>query len=65
MVTLRPVTTENLEAILAMEICPEQASFVSSNAVSLSQAYVYAQTAYPFAVYAGDTPVGFIMLGVL
>lgn len=63
MVRLFPVTPDNLEAVLCLRVLPEQEGFVSTNAHSLSQAYVYSETAYPFAVYEDDTPVGFIMLG--
>ncbi len=63
MVQLKPITPDNLDRILSLQVSPEQAGYVSSNAHSLAQAYVYGQTAYPFAVYKGDTPVGFIMLG--
>ena len=63
MVRLLPITADNLDETLSLRVLPEQAGFVSSNAHSLAQAYVYSKTAYPFAVYKGDTPVGFIMLG--
>lgn len=63
MVQLREITPDNLEAVLALQTAPEQAGFVSDNAHSLAQAYVYRKTAYPFAVYDDDAPVGFLMLG--
>lgn len=63
MVQLREITPDNLEAVLALQIAPEQAGYVSDNAHSLAQAYVYHQTAYPFAIFADDAPVGFLMLG--
>ncbi len=63
MITLRPVTPDNLEAVLALTVADSQKGFVSSTAHSLAQAYVYHQTAFPFAVYADDTPVGFLMFG--
>ena len=63
MVCLKPVTKENLEEVLALRVAEGQERFVSSTAQSLAQAYVYAQTAYPFAVYAEHELVGFIMMG--
>lgn len=63
MVQLREITPDNLEAVLALQIAPEQAGYVSSNAHSLAQAYVYPKTAYPFAVYADGILAGFLMLG--
>ena len=63
MVQLLPVTPDNIDEVLSFRVLPEQEAFVSSNAHSLAQAYAYRKTAYPFAVYNNDTPVGFLMLG--
>ena len=63
MVQLKPVTKDNLEEVLALRTFEHQQSYVSSPAVALSQAYVYGGTAFPFAVYDGEIPVGFIMMG--
>ena len=63
MVRIRPVTKENLDAVLAVRAKEGQEGYVSSTAVSLAQAYVYRETAYPFAVYDGGKVVGFIMMG--
>ena len=63
MVTLQKITRENLEEILALRVTKGQERFVSTVAEALAQAYVYVDTAFPFAVYAGDTIVGFLMLG--
>lgn len=63
MVELREITKDNLEAVLDLRVHEHQESFVSSTAYSLAQAYTYRETAFPFAIYADDTIVGFIMLG--
>ena len=63
MVQLKPVTKENLDAVLALKVKESQRSYVSSAAESLAQAYVYAETAFPFAVYDDREIVGFIMMG--
>ena len=63
MVSLKPVTRENLEEVLALRVNEDQEKYVISNAESLSRAYVYSETAYPFAIYDDDTIVGFIMMG--
>lgn len=60
---MREITPKNLEAVLSLQVLPQQAGYVSANAHSLAQAYAYRETAFPFAVYNDDTPVGFIMLG--
>ena len=63
MVELREITRENLDAVLNLKVAEHQKSFVSTTADSLAQAYVYRDTAFPFAIYAEDEVVGFIMLG--
>lgn len=63
MVELKKITKDNLENVLSLSISEHQQAFVSSTAYSLAQAYVYHETAFPFAVYADNTLVGFIMLG--
>ncbi|MGL6338304.1 MAG: GNAT family N-acetyltransferase, partial [Waterburya sp.] len=40
----------------------EQENFVASNAVSIAQAHFYPEVAWFRAIYADDTPVGFVML---
>lgn len=63
MVELRKITKENYEECLNLNIAENQKDFVSSTVHSLAQAWVYYDTAFPFAVYANNTMVGFIMLG--
>ena len=63
MVRLKPVTSENLDEVLALKVLESQAGFVSTPAEFLAQAYVYPETAFPFAVYDDQTVVGFIMMG--
>ena len=63
MIHLAKITKENLDDVLALRVHEDQKSFVSTNAESLAQAYVYSETAWPFAVYDDETLVGFIMMG--
>ena len=62
-ITLRKVVKENLGAILKLDVAEDQRRFVASNAVSLAQAYV-SPDAWPRAIYAGEVPVGFVMLSL-
>lgn len=62
MVVLRKITRDNLDEVLALSVAEHQESYVSTVSDSLAQAYVYRDTAFPFAIYADDMPVGFIML---
>ena len=63
MVELRAITKDNLEDVIRLNVAEHQKTFVSSTAHSLAQAYVYRDTAFPFAIYTDETLVGFIMLG--
>jgi len=65
MITLRKITHENLcECIYDIETTEEQSEFVDSNVESLAEAYASITNggfATPYAVYANDTMVGFVM----
>lgn len=60
-VTLREVTKETVRTILRLKVAPEQQGFVANNAISISEAYFTPQ-AWFRAIYADETPVGFLML---
>ncbi len=60
-VTLRPVDGENVRDVCDLDVASPQRGFVAPNAVSLAEAYV-APRAWPRAIYAGETLVGFVML---
>lgn len=60
-VTLRPITKDTLYEVLRLKVAPAQEKFVASNAVSLAQAHFNSYAWYR-AIYADDTPVGFMML---
>ena len=62
-VTLREITAETVRAICALETTPDQRRFVAPVAVSIAQAH-FAPDAWFRAIYAGDEPVGFVMLSV-
>jgi diamine N-acetyltransferase len=60
-VSLREVTAETVRAICRLEVTEEQKHFVAPNAVSIAQAY-FEPKAWFRAIYADDTPVGFMMI---
>ena len=66
-ITLRPITDENREAVLALSVREDQ-PFVATNEVSLRQAdetnAEYPGVARPFGIYADNRLVGFCMLAV-
>ena len=61
-VTLRPITRDNLWAVVDLTPRPGQEKFVEDNVASIANAYVE-PTFVPLAVYAGAEPVGFVMYG--
>ena len=61
-ITLREVTSENFREILKLEVAPGQKKFVAPNAYSIAQAHFEREIAWFRAIYADETPVGFVML---
>ncbi|QTD40418.1 GNAT family N-acetyltransferase [Sporosarcina sp. Te-1] len=65
MITLRKITLENRRAIFNLEVAEEQRRFVASNLSSMASCYVLATNGghpFPFAIYADEQPVGFVMI---
>lgn len=62
-ITLREVTDANRAAVLALQVRPDQERFVGTVAEALQDAAELPE-AKPWyrAMYAGDEPVGFLML---
>ena len=61
--TLRELTDANRDEVLTLRLAPGQDRFVSSVAESIEEAAGYPQASPWYrAVYAGDEPVGFVML---
>ena len=63
MVSLRPLSESNRQAVEALRVSPNQEHFVSSVADSLREAAEHPDArALYWAVYVEDTPVGFVMI---
>lgn len=60
LVKLKKITRENIDEVLALKVSEEQDNFVENTARSLAKAWVYKNTAFPFAIYVHNTIVGFI-----
>jgi len=60
-VSLREMSRESLGAVLDLSVAPEQTRFVAGNAQSIAEAH-FQPKAWFRAVYAGEEPVGFVML---
>lgn len=61
-ITLREVTAQSVRAICRLLVAPHQQGFVAPNAISIAEAYFARERAWFRAVYADETPVGFVML---
>lgn len=62
-VTLREISADTLGAVLRLETAGHQDKFVAPNSVSIAQAH-FSERAWFRAVYANETPVGFVMLDI-
>lgn len=62
-VTLAPVTIDNFEALMDMELPPEQASYLASNAYSIAQSHYYPDY-QPRAIYVDGVPAGFALYDI-
>ena len=62
-VSLREITEDTLRPFLKMEVSEVQRDYVAPNAVSIAQAH-FSRNAWFRGIYAGDEPVGFVMLHI-
>ena len=59
-ITLEPVTIDNFEALMDMELPPEQAAYLASNAYSIAQAHYYPDY-QARAIYCDGEAAGFAL----
>lgn len=64
---LEKITWDNVDAIMDLQVTKEQRTFVAQNKYSLVHAYLAMtqdeKQVFPFGIYKGKKPVGFIMIG--
>lgn len=60
-VTLREINRKTVRAICNLKVSKEQEAFVAPNSVSIAEAY-FSNDAWFRAIYADETPIGFVML---
>ena len=60
-VTLRSVDDDNVQAVIDLSVTDAQQEFVAPNVKSLAQAFATTNV-WVRAVYADQTPIGFVML---
>ena len=66
MIRLEKVNGRNVWELLKLEVSTDQKSFVASNDISIVEAYTAITGngyAFPFGIYEGNKPVGFLMIG--
>lgn len=66
MLRLEKVNVKNVWELLKLKVLDDQKSFVASNDTSIVEAYTAITAngyAFPFGIYDGDVPVGFLMIG--
>lgn len=64
MVELRPITEDNYKECLSLNASVDNADFVDPVAYSLAEAWVYYDDSRPFAIYADDVMVGYVLMYV-
>lgn len=65
MITLRKITLDNRREMFRLEVAEDQRRFVASNLSSVASCYVLATNGgcpLPFAIYADEQMVGFVMI---
>ena len=65
---IRPVTKDNWHALIDLKVRDDQKGFVASNLYSIAEAQFGDDLEghwdmYPYGIYDGDSPVGFLMYG--
>lgn len=60
MVELRPVTKNNFETIINLEVSQNQQQYVASNLFSIAESKIYPEC-IPLGIYDQDKAVGFLM----
>lgn len=62
LVTLKIINEDNYEECLSLNVSVENENFVDSVAWSLSGAWVFYEDSRPFAIYADDLMVGYVLM---
>ncbi|KAJ2975566.1 hypothetical protein NQ176_g5449 [Zarea fungicola] len=62
-ISLRDISKDNWRAVIDLDLLDGQRGNVSSNARSLCEAH-YSDDAWVRAVYADETPIGFLMMSI-
>jgi diamine N-acetyltransferase len=61
---LEKLTPDNVRRACDLKVAPEQQKFVAPVAVSIAEAYVHGEMAWPRVIMDGDRMVGFVMVAI-
>lgn len=64
MVTLKEITTDNYFEYIELKVSEAQWPFITGPVTSLAHAWLYYDRARPFAIYSGETMVGYLMVDI-
>ena len=65
MIQLEKINGENIWDILKLNVSESQKSFVAGNDISIVEAYIAITSngyAFPFGIFEGNNPIGFLMI---
>jgi diamine N-acetyltransferase len=62
MITIAPLSPDNFEAVVALKVGDDQATFVASNVLSIAQSKTW-DYLVPVAIENNGTPIGFALYG--
>lgn len=62
LVTLKIINEDNYEECLSLNVSVENENFVDSVAWSLAEAWAFYEDSRPFAIYADDLMVGYVLM---
>ena len=65
-IRLEAINDDNFYAITKLKVSREQKNFVATNTYSLVHAYLALKNnkpVFPFGIFLGDKPIGFLMIG--
>ncbi|MGT2865921.1 GNAT family N-acetyltransferase [Streptococcus fryi] len=66
MIRLEMITEDNFYQVIGLKVADEERTFVASNVQSLAECWLYRDNGdvFPYAIYAEDSLVGFVLIDV-
>lgn len=66
MIRIEMITEDNFYQVIGLKVADEERTFVASNVQSLAECWLYRDNGdvFPYAIYAEDSLVGFVLIDV-